>query len=778
MSAFRRHIGARGLGMVIFFVGSALYGASPDFDETGYVDLDDYFFFEICHSISGPGEDPAFEECHTIFDADVDGDVDLRDFASYQSARGHAPIPLLDRLGNPLTADATEPYSPRQTCGGCHDHEANTVANGEWFQQGRADLAGNVDMRDDYDGDGKYWIKSAGRYGKWGQSFQFMLAAKNNVQASDIDQGAFAWIRDCSSCHAGGGPGEYDRDGMTLYDLATGTYGYELLNETAADVALDGDYAVQLRGANGLASGTVVPAPWEVTGLSEPDCLICHRGNRPTVNGADMVIAWRRSALGAGESLVDASGASVPAFAAASTAGQGWFAPQPTAVTAAAAEPAALSHADQAWVEPLTDRNVLAAADPPVLQIDYGVGLADGSLVADDQSQLYLPPTSVTWPPRDRGCVGCHPLAVVTGTIWYDSRDIHYAKFNNLSDLDNDNDLEPAKSTACTTCHPGAIDHNAAKGNSFQLQYRNELDYAAPFRSCRDCHLSDSPVRHPDAPEVPGEVTVHLVRPFEVLSCQACHIPYALTAGLLFRDITVPGSVGWTTQYLSSDPLDPTAPRPEGDVRWYPSLRKKMDTDGVERWFPASVWINIYWGDWNQMGTPEDLSDDVIAPIYTWRVAQATSSIPPDVLTDDDGDGRMEINRFEEIIPYIEALKGNDANGVPVATRPVLVRGERVFYQDPDNANNVLSFNHVGTGIPIDSSPYIWGMDHNVLAQEEAWGAGDPPDSCNMCHNAAMQGGSPVFDRKILIDPLDENNQPVYRTVRELTGLDPDNPTP
>ena len=81
-----------------------------------------------------------------------------------------------------------------------------------------------------------------------------------------------------------------------------------------------------------------------------------------------------------------------------------------------------------------------------------------------------------------------------------------------------------------------------------------------------------------------------------------------------------------------------------------------------------------------------------------------------------------------------------DDNGVPVANRPVLVRGERVFYQDPDNAANVLAFNHVGTGIPIDAYPYIWGMDHNVLAKEEAWGAGDPPDSCNTCHNVATGG--------------------------------------
>ena len=71
-------------------------------------------------------------------------------------------------------------------------------------------------MHDDYFGDGRYWIKSAGRYGKWGQSFQFMLAAKDNTHASQIDQTTFAWIRDCSGCHSGGGQGEFDRDGQLL----------------------------------------------------------------------------------------------------------------------------------------------------------------------------------------------------------------------------------------------------------------------------------------------------------------------------------------------------------------------------------------------------------------------------------------------------------------------------------------------------------------------------------------------------------------------------------
>ncbi|MGB2987638.1 MAG: hypothetical protein WBE26_17370, partial [Phycisphaerae bacterium] len=190
--------------------------ASGDFDDDGYVGLTDYWYYEICLSISGPGHAVGYQECIDTFDADADGDVDLADFAAFQRARGHLPMPLKDTLGNVIHINSTRPYSGRHTCGECHN--LNTVTNGFLFQQGRTDTDGNLIMQDDFYGDGRWWIKSSGRYGKWGQTFKFLLAAKENANESEIDQTAFAWIRDCSSCHPGGGPGEFDRDGQLLYD--------------------------------------------------------------------------------------------------------------------------------------------------------------------------------------------------------------------------------------------------------------------------------------------------------------------------------------------------------------------------------------------------------------------------------------------------------------------------------------------------------------------------------------------------------------------------------
>jgi hypothetical protein len=80
-------------------------------------------------------------------------------------ARAHTNIVLRDRLGNALQVASTEPYSPRQTCGACHDIDA--IANGFHFQQGRTDANGNIQTADDFFNDNRPWLKSDGMYGKW-----------------------------------------------------------------------------------------------------------------------------------------------------------------------------------------------------------------------------------------------------------------------------------------------------------------------------------------------------------------------------------------------------------------------------------------------------------------------------------------------------------------------------------------------------------------------------------------------------------------------------------
>lgn len=711
---------------VLLLAPWALFAGTGDADDNGYIDQRDVPDFVGC--MTGPDTCPGIV-CLQGQDLDVSGTVDLADFAQLQRSQGHLPIPLRDSFGQWIEIGSTTPYSSRQTCGGCHD--LPTITNGFHFQQGRTDTQGHIVITDDYFGDGRTWEKSPGRFGRYSQVTARVLASKSNDNESQIDSTAFEWIQNCANCHPGGGPGEFDRDGQKLFDETTGLFGYELLGLTSEDVRLDGDYAYMNR-----ATGTLTPAPWDVTGVSEVDCLTCHRTERTWIDGTDMNRTWRAGMLTAGAALTDMDGDPVPAFLAAPTAGQGWFS------------------------------DIEINTPTPKLQIAYLVGVLDGSLTLPDVRHVSLTGDSLRAPPRDQVCMGCHrDMTGVAGVAWFDERDVHYAKLNNLSDEDPHNDVSEEHSTACNYCHPGNLEHNFAKGNSLQIQQRNDLDYVN-FRSCRDCHLDTSPVRHPDAPVVPGSAAVHNVPPFDILACQACHMPHTYLGTLLFRDTTT-GDPGRTSQYLSANPLDPTDPDKSA---WYPALKKKRDSDGVERWFPTSYWINIYWADWDRKGTPDDYSDDTLEPILQWRIDQITGRQPLPVLTDDNGDGRPELNRPEEILAYIEALKGNDSYGRPLASNPTYIKGKWLWYADPESPTGVSSLRHEETSLPVRWEAYSWDLNHNIHPKENAWGFGDLSKGCIVCHD---EGNSPLFDRKILVDPYGPDGQPVYETVRQMTGLNP-----
>ena len=672
----------------------------------------------------------------------------LRLDARLKHLPAHRPVPLLDWEGNAITSESTTPFNGRQTCGPCHD--IDTITNGYHFQQGRTDSEGHVINKSDFFDDGRYWIRSPGRMGQRSQTGR-QFAAKNNVHESDVDLTTPVWVRSCGGCHPGGGQGEFDLDGQLLYDREWDRFGYEAMGKTEQEARLDTDYWEM-----DVSTGTATQAPWDKVGLLDPDCLLCHRTRTDPVSpewyqsdlrklfAFDTIRTRRAAVMYAYTELRDKEGQPVPALAAAATAGQGWF-----------------SELD------------LEGDGPPTLQIDYTVGLADGSLILDQDGKVNISPEAISAQPTDRVCWGCHVQgSLAYGNGWFDTRDVHYKHFNRLDDEDPENDIPPEKSTLCIFCHSSGLDHNFAKGNSPQLQHRNDHDYAN-FRSCRDCHMDDSPMRDHAAPEVPGDVLVHITPPMlDVLSCQACHIPYTLHWVYYFMDMAAGRpKVGKSLQYFSSDPLDPSKP---DKSRWYPPFLFKKDSDGKRRLFPWTPSLAIYWADWDQKGTPDDLSDDIIAPLINWRVLQAFGGGYLPVVTDDNGDGVAEVNRPDEILASIEALKGRDRYGRQVAARPVLVKGTRVWFEDPNEPQGVGSFEHEGTGIPIDWTVFRWGINHDVLPTEEAWGydANDPGEGCLDCHPSDTED-SPVFDRLVLIDPYGPDGKPVYTTVREMTGLDP-----
>ena len=178
----------------------------------------------------------------------------------------HKKIILKGYDGNPLTLESKIPYSPKKTCGSCHDYVQ--ITNGYHFQQGRTDGAGKIVIRDTFDLKHP-WNLSSGMYGRFTVASMDLghLAKKVNPSPSEIDKSSFAFVQICGACHPGGGWSEYDRKGHLYYDEESKKFGYE---DSGESPLLDGDYTPY---PDGNADDR---APWDQSGVSEADCFFCH----------------------------------------------------------------------------------------------------------------------------------------------------------------------------------------------------------------------------------------------------------------------------------------------------------------------------------------------------------------------------------------------------------------------------------------------------------------------------------------------------------------------
>ncbi|MDK2972967.1 MAG: hypothetical protein PWP23_2722 [Candidatus Sumerlaeota bacterium] len=156
---------------------------------------------------------------------------------------------------NPRTGEnATQPYSPKQTCGQCHDYDL--ITQGFHFTQGAgeeptADQAARCQ-----------WVSTPGNYGgTWCSPAPLYryLSSKQNESPAEMDMTSFSFLTaGCAVCHPGGGSAEYDREGKRydhwMSDPASGF-------TPGGDNDFDGDY---------------YQAKWSQSGVLEADCLLCH----------------------------------------------------------------------------------------------------------------------------------------------------------------------------------------------------------------------------------------------------------------------------------------------------------------------------------------------------------------------------------------------------------------------------------------------------------------------------------------------------------------------
>jgi len=180
--------------------------------------------------------------------------------ADSQAARHDVcpPFHLLDEDGRAIDPvngkNADKPYSPKQTCGACHDYDK--ITRGYHFQQGRgeqptADQAARC-----------LWVSTPGNCGgSWCSPAPLYryLSAKRNSTAGTMDLTSFTFLTaGCGKCHPGGGSAEYDRESKR-YDRWMSDPNSGL--EPGGENGLDGDY---------------YKARWSETGVLEADCLLCH----------------------------------------------------------------------------------------------------------------------------------------------------------------------------------------------------------------------------------------------------------------------------------------------------------------------------------------------------------------------------------------------------------------------------------------------------------------------------------------------------------------------
>jgi formate dehydrogenase gamma subunit len=216
----------------------------------GFTKFDGYFFLALFYIFLG-----AIANYQFAFGQERVGKIDK---PSIKTAGVCPPFYLLDENGqviNPFTdTNASLPYSPKKTCGACHDYDK--ITKGYHFTQGAGE---NPTVKQS---ERCQWVTTPGNYGgSWCSPAPLYryLSSKNNSSPRMMDMTSFSFITaGCGKCHPGGGSMEYDRDGRR-YDLWMADHGSSLI--PGGDNRFDGDY---------------YQAQWSQTGVLEADCLMCH----------------------------------------------------------------------------------------------------------------------------------------------------------------------------------------------------------------------------------------------------------------------------------------------------------------------------------------------------------------------------------------------------------------------------------------------------------------------------------------------------------------------
>ncbi|MBU0983959.1 MAG: formate dehydrogenase subunit gamma, partial [candidate division Zixibacteria bacterium] len=198
-----------------------------------------------------------------------------------------------------------------------------------------------------------------------------------------------------------------------------------------------------------------------------------------------------------------------------------------------------------------------------------------------------------------------------------------------------------------------------------------------------------------------------------------------------------------------------------GTLEFYYNPREAKDFAEVAQWMPAyERWVDdkiypfnsmllIWWGNLDQ--------DGVIYPLWLRENGKAWDLFK-DQITDDNDDGRPEVNREEEIVAGLKAFTESLADNERFSQiHPVMIKGGKSF--------------HLGEGDQLveedyDQPPCVnFSISHNVAPARMALGA----NGCDDCHAESAH----FFKGQRVIDLYDENGMVVTRSNGRYYGCNP-----
>jgi hypothetical protein len=451
-------------------------------------------------------------------------------------------------------------------------------------------------------------------------------------------------------------------------------------------------------GDNGL-DGDYYKARWSETGVIEADCLLCHMPEYDyAARNAQLASLNFRWAATAGARLGTVVG------------------------------------------------NVASGEKP---RVEYSQDLFD----ADGNVKVHIART-----PRNETCLNCHwkPGWKKRGAAFTAHTDVHLAK--------------GLKCVDCHTAGSGAADarirgrevHQFGKGDDPSGWVRNDLDNTV--RSCESCH-TDGTLGAPVAKHA-WLPPLHL----ETIACATCHIPRRYTKAALMQAsdvynpaprITPPAKHIWTfydqdmqfwNHYGELD-LFTVKDQPVNEFR--PALIRYKG-----KIFPAnrvsSSWVGIE--DEGKPGLNQLLMRDFFA---MWMQHKKDASLYPQLgkITDDTGDGMVEVNRPEEIDALLEATRAYlNATGFPLERkRLVYISGNRKYYSGSKSAELPRE--------PYEATPYasVYKYSHNVLPAKAALGS----HGCTDCHSTR----SAFFYGPVLEEPFTPSGRSKWVPNYTILGL-------